>query len=139
MRPQLNSHYVAESQTHPLADVLQHGVYRERMSETLTDSMRALLLEAAGYKVQVFEFIGGEHTSKNVMITAVKAAGANWRESLSSVEMNGILERIQSLAELGGIKQQKLADWMDIDLPGGLAPNAKAKLRMPHQMPPLQR
>jgi hypothetical protein len=39
----------------------------------LTDSMRALLLEAEGYKTKLFEFIPLEHTAKNVMITAVKA------------------------------------------------------------------
>lgn len=110
------------------------------MSETITDSIRALLLEAAGYKVQVFEFIGGEHTSKNVMITAVKTGNHNskdWRNPED--EMEPIIQRIQSLAELGGIKQQKLAEWMDIDLGDGLgAPKAKG-LRMPHQMPPIQR
>jgi hypothetical protein len=110
------------------------------MSETITDSIRALLLEAAGYKVQVFEFIGGEHTSKNVMITAVKTDRNNnhkdWRED--SKETEPIVQRIQNLAELGGIKQQKLAEWMGIDL--GLSPRAaKAQIRMPHQMPPVQR
>ncbi|KAL3936112.1 MAG: hypothetical protein SGBAC_008494 [Bacillariaceae sp.] len=140
VRPQLNSHYAAESQSHPLADVLKHGVYRERMSETITDSIRALLLEAAGYKVQVFEFIGGEHTSKNVMITAVKTGdpnGNDWRDP-EEAKMEPIIQRIQSLAELGGIKQHKLAEWMDISLGDDLAPKAKGQ-RMPHQMPPMQR
>jgi hypothetical protein len=58
---------------HPLAaDVLRHNIYRERYAETVTNALRALLLELANYNVQVFEFIGGEHTGKNVMITAVK-------------------------------------------------------------------
>jgi hypothetical protein len=34
--------------------------------------MRALLLEEAGYKVQVLEFIDIEHTAKNLLIRAVK-------------------------------------------------------------------
>jgi len=38
----------------------------------VTDSLRALLLEAEGYAVQVFEFVALEHTSKNKMILAVK-------------------------------------------------------------------
>ena len=38
----------------------------------LTDGLRALLLEAAGYDTQVFEFISLEHTNKNKMILAVK-------------------------------------------------------------------
>jgi len=40
----------------------------------LTDGLRALLLEAAGYDTQVFEFISLEHTNKNKMILAVKRA-----------------------------------------------------------------
>ena len=48
------------------------NVYKERMAEMVTDSICALLLELANYQTQVFEFVGGEHTSKNVMITAVK-------------------------------------------------------------------
>jgi len=33
--------------------------------------LRALTLEAFGYKTKVFEFIDQEHTAKNIMITAV--------------------------------------------------------------------
>ena len=40
----------------------------------LTDGLRALLLDAAGYDTQVFEFISLEHTNKNKMILAVKRA-----------------------------------------------------------------
>ena len=32
----------------------------------------APVLQAAGYDTQVFEFVGGEHTAKNVMIAAVR-------------------------------------------------------------------
>lgn len=104
---------------------MKHGVYRERHSETVTDSLRALLLEFAGYKVQVFEFIGGEHTSKNVMITAVKK-----KDDVSTAP---ILERIKTLAEIHGIQEQKLAEWMDINL---LGINHKRSARFPNQMPP---
>lgn len=38
----------------------------------VTDTLRALLLEWCGYSTTVFEFIGGEHTAKNVMIAAIK-------------------------------------------------------------------
>ncbi|MBK9335602.1 MAG: methyltransferase [Lewinellaceae bacterium] len=40
-------------------------------AEIVTDGIRALLLEANGYKTNVFEFISTEHTAKNVMITAI--------------------------------------------------------------------
>jgi hypothetical protein len=56
-----------------LRPMLQHGILLERQAEMLTDAIRSLLLEANGYKTKVFEFIGTEHTPKNVMITAVKS------------------------------------------------------------------
>jgi SAM-dependent methyltransferase len=55
-----------------LQKVLQHGILLERQAELLTDGLRALLLEAHGYKTSVFEFIATEHTSKNIMIAAIK-------------------------------------------------------------------
>ena len=60
-----------------LTELLQHGIFRERESEMVTDSIRALLLEKCGYTTTVFEFVGGEHTAKNVMIAAVKRPQAN--------------------------------------------------------------
>ncbi len=55
-----------------LAPVLRHGILEERQAEIVTDGIRALLLEAEGYKTNVFEFISSEHTAKNVMITALR-------------------------------------------------------------------
>jgi hypothetical protein len=52
--------------------LLQNGIHLERQAELLTDSLRALLLEAEGYTVKVQEFIALEHTGKNILITAVK-------------------------------------------------------------------
>jgi hypothetical protein len=67
IRPQLLS-------PHPLRPILQHGVHLGQEAEMLTDGLRALLLDAAGYDTQVFEFIALEHTNKNKMILAVKRA-----------------------------------------------------------------
>lgn len=55
-----------------LKSVLKHGIIEEHFASFLTDSLRALVLEYYGYRVKVFEFISHEHTSKNIMITAVK-------------------------------------------------------------------
>lgn len=67
VRPQLLS-------PHPLRPILQHGIHLGQEAEMLTDGLRALLLDAAGYDTQVFEFISLEHTNKNKMILAVKRA-----------------------------------------------------------------
>lgn len=55
-----------------LQPVLRHGILLDRQAELLTDSLRALCLEAAGYRAQVFEFISPDHTARNLMITAVQ-------------------------------------------------------------------
>lgn len=56
-----------------LSPVLEHGILKQRIAETVTDALRAKYLEALGYKVQVFEFIESEHTPKNLMIRAVNS------------------------------------------------------------------
>lgn len=58
--------------TNAMQSILQHGILEERQAELLTDGIRALLLEAHGYRTKVFEFISTEHTSKNLMITGIK-------------------------------------------------------------------
>lgn len=66
---------VRRSMTPPspaLRALLKHGIQQERQAELLTDSIRALLLEAAGYQTKVFEFVQSEHTAKNTLITAVR-------------------------------------------------------------------
>lgn len=56
-----------------LSSITQHGILKERQAELLTDGIRALLLEAHGYKTKVFEFIETEHTPKNVLIVGTLA------------------------------------------------------------------
>lgn len=53
-----------------LKEITRFGILEERQAEMLTDAIRALILEAWGYKTRVFEFIATEHTPKNVMIAA---------------------------------------------------------------------
>jgi len=82
-----------------LLPMLQHGILLERQAEMLTDAIRSLLLEAHGYKTKVFEFIGTEHTPKNVMITAIK-----------SEPRPGALAEINQLKAQFGIERHHLED-----------------------------
>ena len=52
--------------------VTRHGIFMEREAEMVTDAMRAMILEYYGYSTKVFEFIGTEHTPKNVLIVGQK-------------------------------------------------------------------
>jgi SAM-dependent methyltransferase len=56
----------------PWGALTKFGLVKERLGDLLTDSLRAQLLRIVGYRVEVIEFVGGEHTPRNLMIRAVK-------------------------------------------------------------------
>jgi hypothetical protein len=66
----------------------------------VTDALRALLLEAHGYKTQILEFVSLEHTSKNKMILAVRCGETGSRDD--------VWDQITALKDLYGIKHQAL-------------------------------
>jgi hypothetical protein len=84
LRPQLGK-------PEPLGPVLHHGLMEERLAEWLTDGLRALFLEWAGYRTKVFEFVPSEHTPRNLMIAAVRAgepfSDANVRQQIQDLKM----------------------------------------------------
>jgi Methyltransferase domain len=100
VRPQLLS-------PHPLRPILQHGIHLGQEAEMLTDGLRALLLDAAGYDTQVFEFISLEHTNKNKMILAVKRAKAQ--------DATEVLGQIRDIKAFYGIQAQCLEDLLKAD------------------------
>ena len=61
----------------PFKNLLKHGVFKAKMADILTDSMRSLMLEAKGYEVSVVEYISPLETPKNLMIRAIKIREAN--------------------------------------------------------------
>ena len=56
----------------PWSLLTRHGVVSERLIDLMTDSLSAQILKLLGYRVDIVEFIGGEHTPRNIMIRAVK-------------------------------------------------------------------
>ncbi len=56
----------------PWSIITKHGFMKERISDLITDALRAQILRLLGYRVDVIEFIGGERTPRNLMIRAVK-------------------------------------------------------------------
>jgi len=93
IRPQLHSPGL-------LQPMLQYGLHLGQQAEMLTDSLRALYLEACGYETKVFEFISLEHTNKNKMILAVKRRQA--------VDNTALLEKIEQLKTFYGVKEHCL-------------------------------
>ena len=56
----------------PWALLTKNGLVKERLVDLMTDSLRAQILKLLGYRVDIVEFIGGEHTARNILIRAVK-------------------------------------------------------------------
>jgi len=84
-----------------LKSITRHGILLERQAEMVTDAIRALILEAHGYKTKVFDFIATEHTPKNVMIVAVKLDKA-------ITNQQEYLDKVQGLKQLFNIKSHYL-------------------------------
>ena len=83
-----------------LGGIFRHGVMLEREAETLTDGLRALLLERSGYSTKIFEFISTEHTPKNNMIVGTRTQ--------KKVNFEKFDEQIKAIKEFYGIKEQRL-------------------------------
>ena len=68
-------HHHLQRQLHavkPFTPIFQDGILKQRLSDILTDTFRALVLCIMGYKTDVVEFVSPEHTDKNLMIRAVR-------------------------------------------------------------------
>jgi SAM-dependent methyltransferase len=90
-----------------LKPMLQYGLHMGQQAEMVTDSLRALFLEACGYETKVFEFISLEHTNKNKMILAVKRA--------EPVDPAQLLLKIQELKAFYNISEHCLETLLRAD------------------------
>lgn len=104
LRPQMRSPDV-------LAPMLRHGIHMTEQAEMLTDSLRALLLQAQGYDTQVFEFISPEHTGKNKMVLAVRRA-----QPLPTAQRDALMARVAELKAFYGVTRQHLETLLEADV-----------------------
>ena len=82
-----------QMKNHPLTGITRHTNYKERLVDMVSDSMRALLLEAYGYKVDVFEFTSPKSTPKNIILRAEKVGTTEEKRGAA-------LEKYVELAEM---------------------------------------
>ncbi|HEV7644296.1 MAG TPA: SAM-dependent methyltransferase [Pyrinomonadaceae bacterium] len=83
-----------------MSGILRHGIMLERTAETITDGLRALLLEKSGYDTKLFEFIATEHTPKNNMIVGTR--------KLDKKDTEKFGKQIDEIKEFYGIGEQRL-------------------------------
>jgi len=100
-----------------LRPVFRHAILRERTADILTDTFRSLTLRVTGYRTDVVEFVGTDHTPRNLMIRAVRGGAADpaaVREYLELKRFLGVtpyLERVLGEAFAG-----RLSDGTDVAL-----------------------
>lgn len=90
---ELQSSNLTSSSSHNLMlrELLGYGIYRERLSEMLTDTLRAKVLQACGYQSQIMEYISQEATAKNSMITAVRKPSVVNLDSINLQEVKQMM------------------------------------------------
>lgn len=85
----------------PWSLITRHGIMKERLGDLLTDALRMQIMKLRGYRVEAIEFIGGEHTPRNLMIRAVKTgAKADEIEQRKYDELVGLWKIKPALASL---------------------------------------
>lgn len=80
-----------------LSALTRHGVFKARFNDVLTDSLRALKLEAEGYKVSVVEYISPLDSPKNLLIRATRTGRDNPK---AAAEYNAIVRTLGTNSEL---------------------------------------
>ncbi|MCL2673774.1 MAG: SAM-dependent methyltransferase [Defluviitaleaceae bacterium] len=62
---------------------LKYGILKDRFAALLTDGLRANILETFDYKTDMVEFVGFNHSPKNILIRARKSAhDAQYKQTL---------------------------------------------------------
>jgi SAM-dependent methyltransferase len=98
-------HHDIQAQMHeapePWSIITRNGIMKERLGDLLTDGLRMQIMKLRGYRVEAIEFIGGEHTPRNLMIRAVKTgAGADASEKQKYDQMLALWKVKPALASL---------------------------------------
>lgn len=105
---QIRREIEAHHQSNDLDFLMRHGIFVERQAEMVTDALRALLLEHAGYSTKVFEFISDAHTPKNVLIVGTKARR-------TEPEKAALREKLKATKAYFGIGYHHLERLMGLD------------------------
>ena len=81
----------SQMKTENLSILTKYGIIQERISALMTDAVRGNLLEAAGYKTQLLEFIDIAHSPKNILIRASKGNISKEKHEKALHEVNNLI------------------------------------------------
>ena len=82
----------AQMESDRLSILTRYGIIKERTAALMTDAIRGNLLQYAGYKTQLLEFVDLSHTPKNILIRAV-------RTNVSAGTKEQVLAEVETLTD----------------------------------------
>ena len=91
-----------------LAFITEHSMLRQKLCDAATDSLRALMLEACGYRVTAIELTDPENTPKNILLRAV-------RHPIDEQKRSTLLSEYRRACSFLGVKPY-LAKLLGIDM-----------------------
>ena len=91
----------------PLAELWRHPLHTRELGSQVTNVLRCLYLEAAGYSVTVTELVGWEHSMKNELIVA-RFTGHKKRSAA---------ERLAALLQEFGLEELAATRFNQVELP----------------------
>jgi hypothetical protein len=78
----------------PLSELWRHPVHTREIGSQLTNVLRCLRLEAAGFEVMVTELVGWEHSMKNELIVATRKTQSTPRRRAARQRIEDLLEQL---------------------------------------------
>ena len=98
-----------QMKTDDFSILTKYGIVKERIAALMTDSVRANLLEAVGYKTQLLEFIDIAHSPKNILIRASKSKISKDKKEKVLNEVNSLINEFNFKPTLYNLlKEDKL-------------------------------
>jgi Methyltransferase domain len=88
-----------------LSELWRHPIHTREVGAQITNVLRCLALEAAGYDVAVTELVGWEHSLKNELIVATLKSDANTKSALS--HRSKAAARLDELLETFGLQTMR--------------------------------
>jgi hypothetical protein len=101
----LREHKVESFGKTPLSEIWRHPIHTREFGSQITNVLRCLQLEAAGYSVTVTELVGWEHSMKNELIIAKrtgqprKNAAERMKAILSEFNLESLHSRFLNQAQ----------------------------------------
>jgi SAM-dependent methyltransferase len=92
----------------PYQALVRHRILGQRFADVLTDALRASVLQALGFRVDVVEFVDSRHTPRNALLR-IQQGGSGGRARQSRTELGELAEDWHVRPRLAELLADRLA------------------------------